>query len=162
MKEEKGLNGNIIVQVAVAVEDIKKTAKRIADIFQIEVPEIYDGEVVGNIEEYNGKQSKSYTKTCYFSMGQVDLELIQPTGDIAYSKTAAADFLRKNNGNGIQHISFNIKNIDESVKYLKEKGLRVIQRTEVPNKGIRATFIEFPEIGSYIELLEGETKPTKD
>ena len=157
--ETKGLDNTVIVQIAVAVTDIEEVAKKIADILQVDVPKIYDGELLGNQEFYMGKPTKDYMKSCYFNMGQVDLELLQPTGNIKNSKTAAADFLKENGGNGIQHISFNVKNIDEKVKYLQEKGLEVIQRTEVPKSNIRAAFLKFPEIGAYIELLEGCTKP---
>ncbi|MBM3707951.1 MAG: hypothetical protein FJW69_06390 [Actinobacteria bacterium] len=156
---KKGFDENLIVQIAIAVTNIEEVAKKLADVFQVEVPKIYDGEELGNQEIYKGEPSKYYTKTCYFNMGQLDIELIQPTADIMESKTAAADFLKDIGGNGIQHISFNVKNIDEKVSYLQEKGLELIQRTEVPKSNIRAAFLKFNEIGAYIELLEGCTKP---
>ena len=75
---KKTLDDNIIIQVAVAVEDIEKTAKKVADVFGMDVPEIVD--IHENKKEYvnyyKGKKTDSYTKTCYFPMGQLDLELI--------------------------------------------------------------------------------------
>ena len=152
MKKNNGLGKNIIVQIAVAVKNIEETAKRLADIFEMETPTIYDGS--SNIDEYKGKLTKSYTKTCYFPMGQVDLELIEPSGE----NIAAGAFLKKNKGNGIQHISFNVEDIDEEASYLESKGIEVVQRTK-PFQGGKAYFFSVPEIGADIELLEGCEKP---
>lgn len=154
----KTLDDNLIVQVAVAVEDIEKTAKSLADIFGMDVPEIID--LHENKKEYvnyyKGKKTDSYTKTCYFKMGQLDLELVQPFGD----NIEQSDFLKDNKGSRIHHIAFNIKNINQKVKKLEEKGLKVVQRTNFP--GGVAVLLSFPEIGANLELLEGVTKPKSD
>ena len=152
MKENNELGAKHIMQVAVAVKDIEKTAKRLADIFQMDVPQIFDNS--NNVDEYRGKATKSYVKTCYFQMGQVDLELIQPYGD----NIAAGAFLKKNDGPGIQHISFKVENIDEKCKYLESKGLEVIQKTK-PFQGGKAYYFPIPEIGADLELIEGPDRP---
>ena len=150
----KTLDDNLIIQVGVAVEDIEKSAKRLADIFGIEVPEIMD--IHENKEEYKnyykGKKTDSYTKTCYFKMGQVDLELVQPVGENIEQR----EFLNKK-GIGIHHIAFNVKNIKQKVKYLESKGLKVVQETKFP--GGFASLLNFPDIGANLELLEGSAKP---
>jgi 4-hydroxyphenylpyruvate dioxygenase-like putative hemolysin len=151
MPTKKAFGENIMVQVAVAVPDIELAAKRLADIFGMEVPKIYD--LSTNVDKYKGKITKSYVKTCYFPMGQVDLELIQPVGD----EIAAAEFLKKNNGPGIQHISFMVDDLDEACKYVESKGLKVIQLTDF-HDGL-AAFANIPEIGADIELLKGSSKP---
>lgn len=152
MTKKNAFGEHLIIQVAVAVRDIEATAKRFADILDMDVPKIYDGSK--DIEKFRGKITKSYAKTCYFPMGQLDLELIQPVGD----ESAVGDFLNKNKKPGIQHISFMVDNIDEKCKYLESKGLEVIQETEF--SGGRAAFIHVPEMGGDIELLEGQSKPT--
>lgn len=158
MKKDKTLDDNIIIQVGIAVENIEKTAKSLADIFGMEVPTIMD--LHENTKEYvnyyKGKKTDSYTKTCYFKMGQLDLELVQPFGD----NIEQSDFLKNNKGSRIHHIAFNIKNIDQKVKKLEEKGLKVVQRTKFP--GGVAALLSFPEIGANLELLEGGTKPETD
>lgn len=153
MTEKNAFGDNVIVQVAVAVPDIESTAKHLADIFGMEVPKIYDMSV--NIDKYKGKITDSYVKTCYFPMGQVDLELIQPVGD----DIAAGEFLRRNSGPGIQHIAFMVDNIEEKCKYLEKKGLDVVQVTKFSDG--TAAFIRIPEMGADIELLEGSSKPKK-
>ncbi len=153
--EKKSIKSKVgtdrIIQVAVAVRDIEKVAKRLADIFGIDTPEIISGEEQINI--FRGKETKSYVKLAYFPMGQVDLELIEPVGD----EIAAGEFLKTHKGNGIQHISFMINNIDDKVEYFKSKGLELIQISEFP--GGKAAFLKVPEIGADIELLEGSDKP---
>jgi methylmalonyl-CoA/ethylmalonyl-CoA epimerase len=151
MAGKKAFGNNIIVQVAVAVADIESAANRLADIFGMDVPIIHDGSK--NIDKFMGKITKSYTKTCYFPMGQVDLELIQPVGD----EIAVGEFLNKNKGPGIQHISFMVDNLEDACKYVESKGLKVVQRTEF-SSGL-AAFANIPEIGADIELLEGASKP---
>lgn len=152
MNTKKNLKTNVIVQVAVAVENIEEVANKIADIFGMEVPEIYDlheSEEYGNY--YKGKYTEAYCKLCYFHMGQVDLELLQPVG----KPTVSRDFLDKNGGNGIQHISFNVDNMDEGITYLQSKGLELIETGKFP--GGRCAYLNFPEIGADVELLEGSS-----
>ena len=86
-------------------------------------------------------------------MGQVDLELIESFDG---EDIAVGAFIKKNKGNGIQHISFMVDDIDEKCSYFEDKGLEVVQRTVFP--GGRAAFISVPEMGADIELLEGATK----
>jgi methylmalonyl-CoA/ethylmalonyl-CoA epimerase len=154
----KTLDENLIIQVAVAVADIEKSAKILADIFGMDVPEIMDmhDNKAEYINYYKGKKTDSYTKTCYFKMGQLDLELIQPVGE----NIEQSDFLKKNKGSGLHHIAFNIKNIEQKIKKLEEKGLKVVQRTKFP--GGVAALLSFPEIGANLELLEGASKPDSD
>ena len=152
-REEKNNRLNSIIQVAVAVENIEKIANRLADIFGVEVPEIISADKHTDI--FRGKKTESYVKLCYFPMGQVDLELIEPIGD----EIAAGEFLKENGKNGIQHISFKVENIDEMIKYFKNKGVELTQVSKFP--GGKAAFLKIPEIGADIELLEGSDKPKK-
>ena len=58
----------------------------------MEVPQIFDlneNEEYGNY--YKGKYTEAYCKLCYFHMGQVDLELLQPVGE----PSVVRDFLNK-------------------------------------------------------------------
>ena len=151
MKKNSGTDILKIIQVAVAVRDIEKVAKRLADLFRVKVPEIISAQ--GHTDIFRGKKSNSYVKLAYFHMGQVDLELIEPVGD----EIAAGEFLKENGRNGIQHISFMVDSIDDEVEYFKCKGLELTQVTEFP--GGRAAFLKVPEMGADIELLEGNDKP---
>ena len=157
MKMKKTLDKNVIIQVGIAVKNIEKIEKELADIFGMEVPEIMD--IHENKEEYvnyyKGKETGSYTKTCYFPMGQVDLELIQPVGEDIEQK----EFLNER-GTGVHHIAFNVKNIKQKAKYLESKGLKVVQETKFP--GGLAVLLNFPEIRANLELLEGLSKPDSD
>ena len=150
-KSRSKVSMDTIIQVAVAVRDIEKVSQRLADIFGMDVPEIVSAE--GHTDIFRGKKTSSYVKLAYFPMGQVDLELIEPVGD----EIAAGEFLKEHKGNGIQHISFMVDDIDEKVAYLKNKGLELTQVSEFP--GGKAAFLKVPEMGADIELLEGSDKP---
>jgi len=153
----KTMDDNVIVQVGVAVENIEETAKRLADIFGMEVPDIMD--IHENKEEYinyyKGRKTESYTKTCYFHMGQVDLELVQPVG----KNIDQREFLDKK-GHGVHHIAFNVKKLRDKADHLEKKGLKIVQETKFP--GGFSSLLYCPELGFDIELLEGATKPDSD
>lgn len=152
----KTLDDNIIIQIGVAAENIEETARKLADIFGMAVPEIMDiHENEEYVNYYKGKETESYTKTCYFHMGQVDLELIQPVG----ADIEQREFLNKR-GNGLHHIAFNVKNIRQKADFLESKGLKVVQETKFP--GGFAILLNLPEIGTDLELLEDSSKPDSE
>jgi len=150
----QAIDNNLIIQVAVVVEDIEEAAKVFSDIFKMDLPAIVD--VHENKKEYvnyyKGKKTDSYSKTCYFPMGQLDLELIQPVGENIEQR----EFLNKK-GPGLHHIAFKVKNIDKKIKILKSQGLEVVQKTNFP--GGVAALLNIPNMGVNIELLEGADKP---
>ncbi len=53
-----------------------------------------------------------------------------------------------------------VDNLEERCKYLESKGLIVTQNTRF-SRGI-AAFINFPEIGADIELIEGAASKPKE
>jgi methylmalonyl-CoA epimerase len=59
-------------------------------------------------------------------------------------------------GEGIQHLAFRVENIDEALKELKEKGVRLIDKEPRPGAGgARIAFIHPAETcGVLIELCE--------
>ena len=61
------------------------------------------------------------------------LESTSPDGPVA-------KYIEKK-GQGIQHIAFRVENIDEALKELKEKGIRLID--EKPRKGAGGAQIAF-------------------
>ena len=150
MRNEKGIGTTSIFHIALAVADIEKTAKKIADVFGTGAPQIIDPK--GPQKDYpiyfKRKLLKTYLKTCHFKMGAIDLELLQPVGE----PDSVREFLKKNGGNGLHHILFKVKGIDSRVNYLKKKGLKPVQEGSFP--GGKYTFLEFDDIGTIIEVAE--------
>lgn len=83
--------------------------------------------------------------------GETTVELIQPSHDdmIAYGKGI------------IQHLCFEVENVDETVAMLREKGVNTFEEEEPHIEpifgGIRVMFLEGPS-GESIELLQNLAK----
>jgi len=90
-------------------------------------------------------------KTGFFPITDSELELLESTApDGPVAKYIAS------RGEGVQHIAFRVENIDEALKELKEKGVRLIDQE--PRKGAggaRIAFIHPKEShGVLVELCE--------
>jgi methylmalonyl-CoA/ethylmalonyl-CoA epimerase len=92
-------------------------------------------------------------KTGFLPITDSELELLEstePDGPVAK--------YIESRGEGIQHIAFRVENIDEALKELKEKGVRLINQE--PRKGAggaRIAFIHPKEThGVLVELCEKE------
>jgi len=90
-------------------------------------------------------------KVAFLPCGDSELELLESTSP----EGPIAKFIEKN-GEGIQHIALQVENIEETLEYLKEKGLRLID--EKPRYGAGGAKIAFlhPKAtkGILLELSE--------
>jgi len=89
--------------------------------------------------------------TAFLPVGESEVELLEstdPDGPIAR-------YIEKK-GQGIQHVAFQVENIDEALAELKEKGIRLID--EIPRVGAGGARIAFlhPKAtsGVLVELCE--------
>jgi methylmalonyl-CoA/ethylmalonyl-CoA epimerase len=89
--------------------------------------------------------------TAFLPVGESELEILESTS----SEGAIAKFI-ESRGEGIQHIAFRVDNIEEALKELKEKGVRLID--EKPRQGAGGAKIAFihPKAtnGVLLELSE--------
>ncbi len=89
--------------------------------------------------------------TTFFPIGESEIELLESTDP----EGPIGRFLEKR-GEGIHHIAFRVENIEEALKELKEKGIRLIDET--PRAGARGAKIAFlhPKStnGVLVELCE--------
>lgn len=89
--------------------------------------------------------------TVFLPVGDSEVELLESTSHDG----AIAKFIEKR-GEGIQHICFRVENIEEALKELKEKGIKLIDET--PRKGAGGARIAFlhpkSTFGVLIELSE--------
>ena len=145
----KGIGTNVICQVSLVVRDIERTAKAYADIFGMEVPpvRITDREPVTHIK-YRGAPTEGRAKLAFFQMGSLSLELIEPLGGPSTWK----EFL-DTHGEGVHHIAFRIRGMDEVLAYLDGKGVLLIQRGDYT--GGRYAYVDaVPALHVIVELLE--------
>ena len=81
-------------------------------------------------------------------MDNLWLELIEPVS----GPSAWRDFL-ESNGQGIHHIAFQVRDMDEQIAVFEGKGLSLLQQGRFPG-GCYAYLDTAVELGAILELLE--------
>ena len=112
----------------------------------IEHPEVYD-------KMYKGKPAEYDMDLGWQRFGDIPFEWCIPKEP----PTVYADFI-VNHGEGLQHLGFNVENIDEVIEAFKAKGFYVVQSGRWGEKGKpgsgRFAYINTAPVGGlYIELL---------
>lgn len=147
---DKNLLGtNIVTQIGIIVKDIDESSKTFADFFGVEKPKWNwtDGYEKSHAE-FNGKPSDARAKLAFFDMGQVQIELIEPDENMSTWK----EFLDKH-GEGVHHIAFQVKDMDEKIKALEKNNMSLIQKGDYD--GGRYAYIDtLSKLKVIIELLE--------
>ncbi|BDX39549.1 methylmalonyl-CoA epimerase [Tenuifilaceae bacterium CYCD] len=104
-----------------------------------------------NIEEVKDQK----VKTAFFMVGQTKIELLESTDP----EGPIGKFIEKK-GEGIHHIAFAVKGIEDQLKSMEEKGVTLIDKT--PRKGAEGLDIAFlhpkSTIGVLTELCEDKNK----
>ena len=99
-----------IDHIGIAVKDIEQAIRLYKESFGIEPSLVYESE---------------YTKAkiAFFPVGDVKIELIQPTNP----ESVMAKFLEKK-GEGIHHVSFKVKDVDQSLVEMEKRGIQLIDK----------------------------------
>ena len=145
----ENLGSNTLAQVAIVVHNIEEASKRYADILGLPVPEpIVTAPGLEANQTYRGAPSDARAKLAFFSVGQVQIELIEPLGG---ASTWQEVLDRK--GEGVHHIAFWVEGMQKSVNFLKSRGIPMIQRGDM-GEGQYAYFDAEAQLGVTLELLE--------
>lgn len=103
--------------------------------------------------DLTGKETVDEQKvtTAFFPVGQSEVELLESTAPDG----PVARYIEKK-GEGMQHIAFRVENIEDCLRELKEKGVKLIDET--PRRGAGGAKIAFlhPKAtqGVLVELCE--------
>jgi len=140
-----------VTQIGIVVRDIEKTRRAWATALGVEEPPII---VTAGFDQaqthYEGQPSEATAKLCFFNLGQVALELIEPDG----KPSSWQDHLDKY-GESVQHIAFEVPKMTEARKNLDEAGYPTSQIGEYT--GGRYAYIEtLAKLGVQLELLEND------
>ncbi|MFO7922303.1 MAG: methylmalonyl-CoA epimerase [Bacteroidales bacterium] len=104
-----------------------------------------------NIEEVEDQK----VRTAFFMAGDTKIELLESTSEDG----PVSKFLEKR-GEGVHHIAFAVKGIEEALKHAKEKGVQVIDQQ--PRKGAEGLDIAFlhprSTFGVLTELCEDKSR----
>lgn len=90
------------------------------------------GMVFGGMEEV----AEQKVRVAFFQIGETKLELLEPTAE----DSPIAMFLAKN-GQGIHHVAYEVKDIEEAIRQMEKAGARMIDKT--PRMGAHGTRIAF-------------------
>jgi methylmalonyl-CoA/ethylmalonyl-CoA epimerase len=127
-----------IDHIGVAVKGIEQAGKFFTDILGLKIEEI----------EHVPDQS---VNVAFIPIADSEVELVESTDPDG----PVAKYL-DSRGEGVQHVAFRVENIEEALKELKEKGVRLIDQT--PRKGAggaKIAFIHPKEThGVLVELCE--------
>ena len=103
--------------------------------------------------EFKGMETIEEQKIIHatFLAGRVKIELVQST----HPDGPIGKFIEKR-GEGIHHIAFRVENIDESLKELNAKGVKLIdEKARIGAGGAKIAFIHPKDMkGVLIELME--------
>ncbi|MCL2058252.1 MAG: VOC family protein [Oscillospiraceae bacterium] len=151
------IDTNIMTQVGFVVRDVEASRKKFAEFFGVEPPPISDSgkyEVTGTV--VNGKPApEASCKMAFFRVGQnVSIELIEPNG----AKSTWQDFLDEH-GEGIHHIAFGVKGMDEKIQACESFGMKCLQRGKYGNASGEYAYMDAgADLKCIVELLENYSK----
>jgi len=139
-----------ITQIGVVVKNIDKTKSfykkylNFGEFVDLEFPftEIY----------YYGNLVESKWKMSFYSLGPIEFELIQPI----YGHTIYNDFLKKK-GEGLHHIGFDVKEIEEKLYISEKMGIKILQSQKC-KEAYSAYLDTEKEGGLIIELIQRERR----
>ncbi len=149
-----GIIGNhLVTQVGFIVRDIETTKRKFAAFFGVEPPVHFDGgryEITGTT--VNGQPAPDANcLLAFFDVGPgIQLELIQPNG----VKSTWQDFLDEH-GEGMHHIAFGVKHMDEKIQDCEKFGMICVQRGKYGDGSGEYAYLDASkDLKCLVELLE--------
>jgi methylmalonyl-CoA/ethylmalonyl-CoA epimerase len=131
-----------IEHIGIAVKDLTASIKFYEEVLGLKCY---------NIEEVADQK----VRTAFFMVGQTKIELLESTSEDG----PVAKFLEKK-GEGIHHIAFAVKGIEEALRHAEENGIQTIDKQ--PRKGAEGLDIAFlhpkSTFGVLTELCEDKSK----
>ena len=124
-----------INHIAIAVTNIEKALYFWHDALGLEVDHVED--VISQ-----------KARVAFLPVGESEVELVQPTSE----DTGTAKFLH-NRGPGMHHLCFEVENIEEALKQLKAKGVRLINEKPVELEGRKMAFVHPKSTGGVLVEL---------
>ncbi len=136
------MNISHIEHIGIAVKNLEESIKFYEDVLGLKcysIEEVADQKV----------------KTAFFMVGQTKVELLESTDP----EGPIGKYIEKK-GEGVHHMAFAVKGIEDALAKMEEKGIRLIDKT--PRKGAEGLDIAFlhPKSthGVLMELCEDKNK----
>ena len=124
--------------IGIVVKDLDQAMRLYREAFGIEPDMVYES-----------PQTKA--RIAFFPVGQVKIELLQPLD----ANSVTAKFLEKK-GEGIHHIAYKVKDVDESLGILEAKGIKLVdQKSRKVRENERVGFLHPKSTNNVlIELIQ--------
>lgn len=119
--------------IGIAVKNLEETIGFYRDVLGLELA---DTEIV----------EEQKVKVAFLPIGDTEVELLESTSDDG----PIAKYIEKN-GEGVQHLAFQVENIEEAIEEMKAKGMRMID--EMPRYGAGGAKIAFMHPKSSYRVL---------
>lgn len=145
------LGTNKVEQLAFVVKDLDEVADAYCKLLGIEKPQvIYSGPPELTNVIYEGKPTEGKSRYLFINTPLIQIELIEPGDSPSTWKHHLETY-----GEGVHHISFVVKDMEEKMKMVEEMGYPVIQTGNFYNgKGRYAYMDTTSTYKVIIELLE--------
>lgn len=143
------LGADKIVQVGIVVKDIEKASRAYAEVLGTEVPAWFLTDKIDKAHtEFRGKPTEARAKLAFIELRNITIELIEPVG----GPSTWREFLEER-GEGVHHLAFEVKGMDEKIKLLAERGLPLLQKGDY--EGGRYAYVDGTgRLAVILELLE--------
>jgi catechol 2,3-dioxygenase-like lactoylglutathione lyase family enzyme len=139
-----------VSQIGLVVKDIEATKRRYLEMFGIDFPKVFIPEYFKMT--YRGKPADFKFKVALGMMGEMQIELIE----VLRGETIYGEFLEQK-GEGLHHLGFDVKNMDERIEALEKLGIGVLQSGE--RIGARFAYMDTEKtVGLIVEFIEREKK----
>jgi catechol 2,3-dioxygenase-like lactoylglutathione lyase family enzyme len=136
-----------VSHIGMVVRDVDKTARVVADVFDLEMPPIRETQPVPFAAGYSGDQ-QAYTRVADMRFNNIVLEITQPVGGVSPWRAHLEQY-----GEGIHHLGFAVTNVEDTVRLLESKGGT---RTLGSEHGDYALVDLMSYLGIVIELTSAE------
>lgn len=141
------------IQIGMLVRDLDAYLERLDKILGMGPFRVVDYPPAGEemFREYRGKEGNFKAKFCFYHLGNIELELIQPLE----GESVWEEFLEKH-GPGLHHLKFLVPEFDGIKQYMSENGYEISQQGDAVgiNKGrVWAYYNTYEDIGFDVEIM---------
>lgn len=151
--------GGKVTQIGIVVRDIETASQAYAAFLGMDKPQWFLTDEVDKAHTvFKGNSTEARAKLAFFELENITIELIEPVG----GPSTWQEFL-ENKGEGIHHIAFEIKDMDNKIDLLSKESIDLLQKGDY--EGGRYSYLDgFSRLGLIIELLEnfGQEEKTSD
>ena len=138
-------------QIAIIVNDVEATKRKYAEFWGVEVPPTIDAGAFDVTQtEYKGKPApEAGCNMAFFDLEAIQFEIIEPNS----AQSTWRDFLEEH-GEGLHHIAFEVKDLQEGMKACTDFGMELTQWGHYGDgSGGYAYFDATKDLKCFIELL---------